>query len=93
MEFKESSWGRRHTGLYVDIETEWNLKAEYCLPCPQTPSVDIETEWNLKVNLPWERDLRRYCRYRNRMEFKMDLLITTMESWQSRYRNRMEFEV
>ncbi len=37
------------TGMWVDIETEWNLKEMLQILGGYFGSVDIETEWNLKT--------------------------------------------
>ncbi len=75
----------------VDIETEWNLKEKMFMELPVLDIVDIETEWNLKFkarsasNTLWRR-------YRNRMEFKENILFWFFVAHLCRYRNRMEFK-
>ena len=49
MEFKENINHSLIDRIFVDIETEWNLKPQKHKADARRNDVDIETEWNLKI--------------------------------------------
>ena len=80
------------TSIPVDIETEWNLKAEINRIFCCVTYVDIETEWNLKIKKKWFDMILSGVDIETEWNLKCEKPRLESGFLVRRYRNRMEFK-